>query len=173
MAADPPKDPFEDIDDLINPAPPPPTPEEPGELLYEHYAGSRVLVFESAPVDRDRLVHELRRSFAASHPLEGASILARIEATILLKDPAAPAPIAATCPACHCALRVLDRPRMRPVDPAERAGLLASASKSLNDTRSDPGSLEALARELARRDIVMTELGGSCPVCQRALLWPD
>lgn len=175
MAGDPPDDLFDGIEDLIDPAPLPARPEIPDVVTAPTYAlpfGRNQVVFEASPVDRDRLLHELKRSFAETHPLEGPAILSRIEATILVREPDV-TPRAGTCPTCGAALRVLDRPRGREVDSAERAGLLASASRSLRETRSDPASLEALARELARRDIVLTGTDGApCPVCRYRLRLP-
>lgn len=173
MAADPPEDPFDGVEDLIETSPPPRAVENEVERTYVRPWGQSSIVFETNAVERERLLHELRRSLAATHPLEGEAILARIEATLMQRESGAAAPRPATCAHCGCALRVVDRPRSRPVDPAERAGLLASASKSFEQTRADAAALEALARELARVDIVLTRGGNApCPLCQYLLVWP-
>jgi hypothetical protein len=173
MAADPPDDPFEGVEDLIERSPPPERePIDPDWMYVSDLPAP--LVMETTALDRDRLLHEVRRSLTATHPLEGPAIVSRLEATIFFREPGAAAPIAATCSQCGCALRVIDRPRRKRLDPAERAGLLASLTKSLQETRSDPRSLEVLARELARQDVVMPRPTRSpCPMCHYRLEWPD
>ena len=175
MAGDPPDDPtdpFEGIEDLIETSPPP-AAEERSEFIriWNANAISSFLVIDPAPVERDRLLHELRRSLSATDPLEGPAIVSRIEATMLAR--AETPPLLGACPHCGCALRALDRPREKPLDPSERAGLLATASRSLRETRADAASLAALARELARRDIVLfREEGTPCPLCLNTVRWP-
>lgn len=176
VGADPkkdPPDPFEGVEDLIDGSAPPWRPSS--EVLEEPSGNAtlaEVLRVESGTIERHRVLHELGRSLAHTHPLEGDAILSRVEAALLLSAASA-AWTPARCPSCGIALRVLEQPRVRPVDPAERAGLLASVSHSLRETQADPRVIEALAREIARVEMVMPRgERGACPVCHRSLVWP-